>query len=171
MNSGLGKGVESVRRSDANEDPFCGHSELKKTTSKSLLHIRSDCFKIWRILFYILVLFGGEMSIPFGMSWSLIMRPSSTTLAIKLQRAAIACKQGPTGGQCRQAAPQADPDLTSGSRVLERGKSRSISKSIRLPRRYPSLAKLPNQKEKKRTNELLTMSLVEVGWARRCLFT
>ena len=76
-------------------------------------------------------------------SWSLIIRASKTSFATKLHKAAIACNEGPTGGQCLQAAPHAEPDLTRGSRVLGRGKSRSISKSIRLPRRYPSLAKLP----------------------------
>jgi hypothetical protein len=87
--------------------------------------------------------YAGKIKLPLFISWSLIIRASRTTLATKLHKAAMACKEGPTGGQCLQAAPQADPVLTSGSRALERGISRSISKSICLPRRYPSLAKFP----------------------------
>ena len=152
MNSGLGKGVCSIRRSEEIKDPFSGQIECKKAKSKSLFQTLSVDKK--KFLNYTIE---EEIynKVPRVSSWSLIIRASKTSFATKLHKAAIACNEGPTGGQCLQAAPHAEPDLTRGSRVLGRGKSRSISKSIRLPRRYPSLAKLPETDKEMITFQVL----------------
>lgn len=84
-----------------------------------------------------------ESFLPLGEIPSLMNRASKTTFAIREQRAIMTWSVGPRGGQWRHAAPQAEPDVIRGSLFLDRGRSKSISKSSRRPNRKPSLAKLP----------------------------
>lgn len=67
-----------------------------------------------------------------------------------MQSAQMACTDGPRAGPCLQADEIAELDIVkSASRdfVFLLGRSRSIPKSILLPKRNPSLAKLPKKSQ------------------------
>lgn len=61
----------------------------------------------------------------------------------------MACKEGPRAGPWRNADAQAEPEIVKSASVFLLGRSTSKPKSNRLPRRYPSFAKLPAKPQNK----------------------
>ena len=77
-----------------------------------------------------------------------------------MQSAQIACRDGPRAGPCLQADEIAELDIVNSASpdfVFLLGRSRSIPKSILLPKRNPSLAKLPVNKSQERSRFFLCL--------------